>query len=914
MLKILFATGLRRITTLPQRRSKKQGFCGRLAGVNLRFILLREVGQTVGAECAAVGIRWAKIRSPMDIVDRLAKERRARLAAERLLEQKQRELFAANEKLALHARALSNQIVEQRHVTKAAVTEAQMLKGQNSRFLSDLEAAHTSAVMAERRLRDSVNALHDGFAVFDTDKRLLVGNRAYLAPFRDYDVGPGTPYAEILKITAEEGMVDLGDTPAADWVAHMLARWEKDVIEPEVVHTGMGQWLRLVDRRARDGDMVCLALDITEQMRIWAALEAIPDGFVLFDRDERLLACNQRFREIYPESADIMRPGVNYETILRAGLDAGAFIDAIGQEEAWLETRIGHPLDGPEEREQELANGRWLRVLEQPTPDGGRVGLRVDITHQKEQQTALDEARKAAEAANRAKSAFLANMSHEIRTPMNGVVGMAELLCDTGLNEEQRLFAETIRSSGEALLVIINDILDYSKIEAERLTLHPEPFDLERLIHEVAMLLQPRAREHGIDLMIDFDLFLPTRFIGDAGRLRQILMNLVGNAVKFTEKGHVLIRIVGIETEPGLQQLHISVEDTGIGIPADQLDHVFGEFNQVESAANRKFEGTGLGLAITKSLIERMEGTVWVDSDYGKGSCFGFRLTLPVAEEQIANQTPVAFKRALVVDDQFINRTILERQLVTCGMQVKLCRSGADVLDELARDDSFDLLITDHEMPEMTGLQLAEKVRERGFSLPIVLFSSNPATARDGAGSAHLAAVLQKPLLRSELYRRLHDLSNAPQPVAPIRISPPKGKRLMRVLAAEDNRTNQLVFRKMVKDLNIDLTFANNGREAVELFQTLQPDLIFMDISMPEMDGKDAARTIRKLEHSLGGHVPIVALTAHAMEGDDTDILAAGIDKYLTKPLRKTAITDALVANCPVEAFGVTQGQPAEVA
>jgi len=851
----------------------------------------------------------------MDIVDRLAKERRARMAAERLLEQKQRELFAANEKLALHARALSEQIVEQRHMTKAAVNEAQMLKGQNSRFLSDLESAHTTAVMAERRLRDSVNALNDGFAVFDPDQRLLVANHAYLAPYAEYNVGPGTPYREILKLTAEEGMADIGDSSATDWVDRMLARWDSDPIEPEVVQTTAGQWLRLVDRRARDGDMVCLTLNITEQMRIWAALEAIPDGFVLYDRNDRLLACNQRYRELYSESAEAMVPGAKFKDILRYGLERGQYADAIGREDEWLQERLDRHLDATTVLEQEITGGRWLRVLEQPTPDGGRVGLRVDITHQKEQQAALDLARKAAEAANRAKSAFLANMSHEIRTPMNGVVGMAELLCDTGLNEEQRLFAETIRSSGEALLVIINDILDYSKIEAERLTLHPEPFDLERLIHEVVMLLQPRARERGLDLMIDYDLFLPTRFVGDAGRLRQILTNLVGNAVKFTEKGHVLIRIVGLEADPGNQQLHISVEDTGIGIPADQLDHVFGEFNQVESETNRKFEGTGLGLAITKSLIERMKGSVWVDSELGKGSCFGFRLLLPVAEDQSQMQVPVSLRRALVVDDQFINRTILERQLVTCGMKVTLCRSGADVISELAKDSDYDVLITDHEMPEMNGLQLADKVRELGYDLPIVLFSSNPAAARDSGTHAHLAAVMQKPLLRSELYRRLRELSTPPPaPAAPPQPVITGSRRLMRVLAAEDNRTNQLVFRKMVKDMNIDLTFADNGREALEMFQTIKPDLIFMDISMPEMDGKEAARAIRELEKTSGGHVPIVALTAHAMDGDDTSILAAGIDEYLTKPLRRTAISAAMVAHCPADAVHVLEPQAAEVA
>jgi hypothetical protein len=488
-------------------------------------------------------------------------------------------------------------------------------------------------------------------------------------------------------------------------------------------------------------------------------------------------------------------------------------------------------------------------------------------------------------------------MSHEIRTPMNGVVGMAELLCDTALTEEQRLFAETIRSSGEALLVIINDILDYSKIEAERLTLRPEPFDFERTIHEVTMLLQPRAREKGIDLMIDFDMFLPTRFVGDPGRLRQVLTNLIGNAVKFTEKGHVLTRVVGVEEAQGNQTLHVTVEDTGIGIAQEHLDHIFGEFNQVEDERNRKFEGTGLGLAITRRLIEHMGGAVWVDSTAGEGSCFGFRVTLPVAEDAGPIRAPVAVRRVLAVDDQFINRTILERQLAPCGIIVTLCRSGAEVLERLAVDAPYDVVLTDHDMPEMDGLTLMQQIRAAGHPVPVMLLSSHPMGLGDS--TRDFAAVLQKPILRSDLYRHLQALTApvlaavgeaAPVPVADL--------RQMRVLAAEDNRTNQLVFQKMVRDMDIELVFADNGRIAVDLFQSFRPDLIFMDISMPEMDGKEAARTIR----ALGSKVPIVALTAHAMDGDADAILAAGIDRYLTKPLRKTAIEGALAEHAPRDA------------
>jgi signal transduction histidine kinase/CheY-like chemotaxis protein len=832
----------------------------------------------------------------MDLSERLVRERRARLAAERLLEQKSRELFAANEKLAIHARSLSDQIVEQRNAVRTALSEAELLKDQNHRFLADLDRAHTAAVMAERRLWDSVNTIRDGFAVFDGAMRMVTANHAWLAPFGSQPVAPGIAYADMLTMIATSAALDLGEETAEDFVARMLTRLDTDPIEPVTLKFRNGTWVKLQDHRARDGDLVCLALDITDQMRIWAAIDVLPDGFVLFDREERLLTCNQRYREMFPDSAPFMQPGTTFEELLRHGLQHGHVPEAVGREDDWVAARMQQFRDGRVASETSLSGGRTIIESDHITPDGGRVGLRTDITQLREHQVALDQARKAAEAANRAKSAFLANMSHEIRTPMNGVVGMAELLCDTALTEEQRLFAETIRSSGEALLVIINDILDYSKIEAERLTLRPEPFDLERTIHEVTMLLQPRAREKGIDLMIDFDMFLPTRFVGDPGRLRQVLTNLIGNAVKFTEKGHVLTRVVGVDADDGTQTLHVTIEDTGIGIAPEYLDHIFGEFNQVEDERNRKFEGTGLGLAITQRLIQHMGGAVWVDSTLGEGASFGFRVTLPVAEDAGPVQVPVAVKRVIAVDDQFINRTILERQLAPCGIEVALCRSGAEVLERLAADPAYDVVLTDHAMPEMDGLTLLDQIRAKGHGLPAMLLSSNPM----GLGADHgFAAVLQKPILRSDLYRHLQALT-APVAVEVAAEVPVVATdlRQMRVLAAEDNRTNQLVFQKMVRDMDIDLAFADNGRIAVEMFESFQPDLIFMDISMPEMDGKQASQAIR----ALGAKVPIVALTAHAMDGDAEGILASGIDRYLTKPLRKTAIEGALTEFCPREA------------
>ncbi|PQO22801.1 hybrid sensor histidine kinase/response regulator [Rhodobacteraceae bacterium WD3A24] len=720
----------------------------------------------------------------MSLAEKLARERRARLAAERLLEQKQRELFKANQQLAKHARALSEEVVEQRSVAESARSEAEQIKGQHRRVLSDLERANSLAQMAERRLWESVETIRDGFAVFDARQRLVAANRAFLVVFEGRaEAAPGVSYRRLLEICAHEGLVEIGAATPEAWVARTHARLDSEPIEPCVLHFRSGTCVRLIDRRTQSGDMVSLGLNITETLR---------------------------------READ------------------------------------------------------------------------------------LEEARERAEAASRAKSAFLANMSHEIRTPMNGVVGMAELLCDTELSEDQRLCADTIRSSGEALLAIINDVLDYSKIEADKLTLHPEPFDLERCIHEVAMLLQPDAGSRGIDMIIDFDMFLPTRYVADPGRVRQVLTNLVGNAVKFTEEGHVLIRVMGYEVAPDgggdARQLHITVEDTGIGIAPQDQARIFAQFSQVEDQSNRKFEGTGLGLAIARQLVGLMGGDIWVESDPGAGACFGFSVTMPVAEADAAPlDAPLAIGHALVVDDNLVNRTILERQLVPYGVEVTLCRSGEEALAALdAGSEAFDVVLTDHAMEGMDGLAFTAELRARGHAMPVLLLTSNPAVTRDDPAAAGLTGIVQKPVLRRDLIARLQQLA------------PPAGGgaggRAMRVLAAEDNRTNRLVFARMVGDLDIALEFAADGREAIALSDSFAPDLIFMDISMPGLDGRAATRAIRAREAERESPpIPIVALTAHAMdmEGDAEGMRADGLDAYIAKPLRKSLIVDCLQAHRP---------------
>ena len=717
----------------------------------------------------------------MTLANKLAEERRGRLAAERLLELKQAELSAANRKLGKHAAALQGEIVETR-------AEVATVKTENERVKTELGQANQKVEIAERRLWHSVQTITDGFAFFNTDNRMIAANEAYLVIFNGLEViRPGVNYVTILQVLTEEGIVNTGSLSADDWRQMMTDRWMQPNPDPITVRLWNDQYIKLVDRRGQGGDIVSLGLNITESVRY-------------------------------------------------------------------------------------------------------------------EQQLKL--ARAEAEAASRAKSAFLANMSHEIRTPMNGVVGMSELLGDTGLSEEQQLYVDTIKNSSEALLVIINDVLDYSKIEAKKLELHPEPFDLERSIHEVIMLLQPSARDKGLTLLLDFDLFLPTAYIGDPGRVRQVLTNLMGNAVKFTSEGHVLVRVTGVpDPETGHADVTIVIEDTGIGIPEDKVDHIFGEFNQVENERNRQFDGTGLGLAISQRLVNLMQGEMWVTSEEGIGSCFGFRIPLSLSDQSLPETPPVpdGLRRVLVVDDIEANRTILQRQLEQLGLGVVCCASGAEALKNLT---DIDLVLTDHNMPEMDGLELADAIRQAGHQTPILLLSSNPSFAASDPGAAHLHAIMQKPVPRADLFARLQSVgpvdANPVQTVpAPKTMADAPELRQMRVLAAEDNKTNQLVFGKMVKDADIKLKFANNGLEAVEYFQSFEPDMIFMDISMPKMDGKEATMKIREIEAKTGGSVPIVALTAHAMDGDDQGILAAGIDYYLTKPLRKPEIHGKLRENQP---------------
>lgn len=490
---------------------------------------------------------------------------------------------------------------------------------------------------------------------------------------------------------------------------------------------------------------------------------------------------------------------------------------------------------------------------------------------------------------------------------MNGVVAMADLLADTDLDEEQQLFVDTIRSSGQALLNLINDVLDYSKIEAQKLTLRPELFDLERIIHEVALMLQPTALQKGLRLLVDFDMFMPSKFYVDPGRVRQILTNLIGNAIKFTTEGHVLVRAIGLPSgeAEGDYRVHITVEDTGIGIPPDLIGHIFGEFNQVEDDRNRRFEGTGLGLAISEKLVKLMDGEIWVDSELGIGSSFGFYLTLKAADhaEIETIEKPDWITRVILADANELNRQIMEKHIAAWNIEIAQFSTGSDIAAQDLPQNAVALL--DQRLGDISGADLAKSMRQGGFKGPILLMVTNPVNDPDTKEA--ITRQIQKPTRRQEIQKALAGLDRPQIPIAPpdpelseTDPAAPVAARQMRILTAEDNKTNRLVFAKTVKKLDIDLVFATNGREALEKFQSFQPDLVFMDVSMPEMDGKEATRKIREFEAQNGlERTPIVALTAHAMPGDDVEILQSGMDHYMTKPLSKPLLFERIAEAQP---------------
>jgi len=585
-------------------------------------------------------------------------------------------------------------------------------------------------------------------------------------------------------------------------------------------------------------------------------------------------------------------------------------------------------------------NGQIIKMRALPLPDGREMHTYFDITDIEKSNQTLTKAMKDAEAAEKTKSEFLANMSHEIRTPMNGVMGMAELLLGTSLDQKQQSFAQTIVNSGAALLTIINDILDFSKIDSGQMTLNPAPFRLSDAIEDVATLMSSTATDKNIELAVRLAPDLPHYMKGDVGRIRQIITNLLGNALKFTHEGYVLIDVgyesVMIEGDTPGAKLLVKIIDSGIGISEENREKVFKKFMQVDGSAARQHEGTGLGLAITSSLIELMDGKIGLDSVQGEGSTFWFEITLPIEShtEEMPNPINVAGARILIIDDNEVNRAILTEQMDAWTFTSKACESGEKGIEMLlaahTMDTPFDLIILDHHMPLLTGAQVAEKIRadDRAKNVPIIMLTSVDLT-EDGKhfASLDIQSHLTKPARSSLLLETIIEIlqtrksynvslqekstltpliakkndgpsnqSNSEKIILPTRdIITDSNHKKIDILIAEDNEVNQIVFTQSLESFtNYSFKIAPNGKIALELFQQLKPDLILMDVSMPVMNGHDATRKIREVEKELGKHTPIIGVTAHAITNDKEKCFEAGMDDYLSKPISPKALIEKI--------------------
>ena len=668
--------------------------------------------------------------------------------------------------------------------------------------------------------------------------------------------------------------------------------------------------------------LVCIAQDITDSVRSQKALEDSEQRFRLFAdtmADQVFITDpeNSRFYYVNPATEHIL--GLSPEQLYD---DPGRLLRMIHPEDmellevrrrmerelepVYIEFRIAHPDRGE----------RWLSLQTQAIRlESGAIrvhGVCKDITLHRAQQEALHQAKEQAEAANLAKSQFLANMSHEIRTPMNGVLGMTELLLGTSLGDRQRRFAETVHRSGEALMSIINDILDFSKIEAGKLELQEEEFELPLLIEEVAELLAPRAHQKRIELVYDVCPDVPACLIGDSGRLRQVILNLVGNAIKFTEHGEVMLSVrvdSDISVPASRTCLRFSVRDTGIGMPPEVIERLFRVFEQGSGATTRRYGGTGLGLAISQQLVTMMGGRIGVESASHHGSQFSFSIALArgQAGPPEPNATfPPGGRRLLVVDDNPTNRAILMQQFENWGVACVAVGGGQEALETLEAASSaghaFDAALIDTNMPGMSGIELAGRIRRnpRLCALRMMMLTSSCVEAdEDRARAEGVEFFLQKPVRQGELRRAVGDvllqrksLSRQSANLAPAHLSG-------RVLVVEDNPVNLEIAVAMLERIGCTYVTAGNGRAALETLAADRFDLVLMDCQMPEMDGFEAVRLIRSDGGAYGplavaNDLPVFALTANALSGDREKCLASGFTDYLSKPFSEADLRSLL--------------------
>ncbi len=637
-------------------------------------------------------------------------------------------------------------------------------------------------------------------------------------------------------------------------------------------------------------------------------LDIADDAIISIDTAQRIILFNQGAERIFGWTAnEVIGQSLNVLLPQRYHADHGRHVeqfDKSGQSARRMADR--RAIFAVRKDGHEFPAEASISKLE---VDGGVIHTVIlrDISARKAYERELEVAKERAETAMQAKSMFLANMSHEIRTPLNAVIGMTSLLLNTRIDEEQRDYAETIRASSEVLLTLINDILDYSKIEVGKLDIEHQPFDLRRCVEESLDLLSPNAGEKNINLAYFIDDSVPATLVGDVTRLRQILVNLLSNSIKFTHRGEVEVSISAVKRGDQRHEVRFAVKDTGIGIPEERVSELFQVFTQVDASTTRKYGGTGLGLAISKRLAEVMGGRMWVESKVGHGSIFYFTIEVEASGSKLAQaflqerSSALAGRRVLVVDDNSTNRRILVKQALLWGMVPSAAASAIEALDLVRHGHAFDVGILDMSMPEMDGLGLAREIRKYRdeHALPLIMLTSVSHRPRDAAMvPMKFAAYLNKPIKPTALFDSLlHAMQITPLQKAEYR--PQSSGKLaeslpLAILVAEDNTVNQKVVQQLLAHLGYRADVVANGIEVLDALERQNYEVVLMDVQMPEMDGLEATRRLRA--RFAEGGPRVIAMTANAMPGDREKCLSAGMDAYVSKPVELDDIRAVLIA------------------
>ncbi len=821
-----------------------------------------------------------------------------------------------------------------------ALGEAENADGKPVRLVGAIQdITARRALEAELRSKNElVNSVLEnlpcGLSVFDGELKLVAANREFrrLLDFPDalFDT-PSVRFEDIIRYNALRG--EYGDGHDADAIEAKVQAIVERARQPAQLHQFErvrpdGTPLEVRGAPMPGGGFVTTYTDVSARKTAEAevkrsadllrgAIDAIDEAFVLYGPDDRLVFCNDKYRQMYPAVAHLMVPGVRFEELLRHGAEAGEYLGAIGRVDAWVAERLAAHRAGDTTLVQKLNTGRTLRIVERKMADGHIVGFRIDITE-------LAHATEAAEKASLAKSQFLANMSHEIRTPMNAILGMLTLLRRTDLNPRQADYAVKTEGAARSLLGLLNDILDFSKVEAGRMTLDPHPFRMDQLLRELGVILSANVGAKPVEVLFDIDRHLPRRLVGDAMRLQQVLINLGGNAVKFTAEGEVVVSVQVLQRQDDTVTLRVAVRDTGIGIAPENQARIFSGFTQAEASTTRRFGGTGLGVAISQRLVAMMGAELRLDSAVGQGSSFHFTLTLPVAADADEPEcTAPAALHALVVDDNPTARELLRKMTENLGWQADVAASGEESLALLAAcraaGGRYDVVFMDWQMPGLDGWETAGRIRAGGLGedTPVVVMVTAHGREKleqfSREQQAQLDAFLVKPVTASMLLdavvdaRRRRDL---PHPSELARTPGTAGApRLagLRLLLTEDNPNNQQVARELLEDEGASVQLANNGQEGVEAVAAADPpfDAVLMDLQMPVMDGFTATARIRQ---DLGrSTLPIVAMTANALASDREACLAAGMNEHVGKPFdldRLVAVLLRLTGRAPAAEDG----------